>query len=95
MTKEHYIVFGASEKVSKLFVTTEEHGMKCVKIYQLKDTANKSVNDTNVFVDDIEGIYTTLYFAKAYGKETLKIFISVLQKLLNDWKAEEDNGGDT
>ena len=92
MTKEHYIVFGASEKVSKLFIATEEHGMKCIKIYQLKDTANKSVNDTDANVDDIEGIYTTLYFAKAYGKETLKIFISVLQKLLDEWESENGDG---
>ena len=90
MTKEHYVVFGATEKPNKGLICTSDpkNHVKAVTICQLKDGTDKDYGET-ITADDISGYYTTLMFC---NKKSLDMFIQTLQEMSNrwdEWEAEE------
>ena len=81
--KEHYVVFGATEKPDKALIVTKspETHIRAVTICQLKDGLGKDYGDS-VEDGDINGYYTTLMFCK---KESLDTFIKSLEVMREKW----------
>ena len=88
MRREHYVVFGAWKEPNKVLIAAKPEngpGRRALVIGQLRDSSSYGYGDS-VARDDVEGIYTTLFFCK---KESLDAFIKTLVAMREDWDKEE------
>ena len=79
----HYIVLGAAPKADKgaLAYFDEKAGMFAVKILQLDETKEKDDGKDGFSIEDVDGEYTTIYFAHQRGRDSLRMLIEVLTDL--------------
>lgn len=84
----HYVVLGARDSANKAVIAYKTDnkgpGKYAVAITELNGEHNRG--DTDFPFEDVDGIYTTLYFCK---RESLDVLIKVLEKLRDMWREED------
>ena len=85
MRHSHYIVFGAGTKPNKVLVlgkATKGPGKWAISICEARNDGKYTYGD-EVKAEDVEGIYTTLYFCK---KESVEVMINALRLIEEGWE---------
>lgn len=85
--RKHYVVFGAGGIPDKGVLGMKSRQMSGYELHvlQLRNDGKYEYGD-NFEIDDIDGEYTTLYFAK---KDSLKSFIKSCEALLQMWEHKD------
>lgn len=98
--KRSWIVFGARDKGDKSLLAyyDTKASMFAIKILQQYDDCQREfgVNanvDYGTLYNEIEGEYTTLYFAKKNGIKSIDSFIDILEQVKRWMEAEELKDG--
>lgn len=89
--REHYVVFGVPDTANKAVIAGKSKrlpGAYAVAITDLQGTHERG--ETDFPIDDIGGVYTTLYFCK---RESLDTFIRVLEYLRDRWDEKSESAG--
>lgn len=97
--KKHWIVFGARDKGDKSLLAyyDKRASMFAVKILQQYDDCQHDFGrisaDCGSLISEIEGEYTTLYFAKKNGIKSIDSFIDILEQVKIWMEVEELKDG--
>lgn len=87
MRREHYVVFGAGDEPNKVLMIAKPPngpGEMALVIGQARNNGKYNYGD-DVVAEDVEGIYTTLFFCK---RESIDVLIKTLEKMREEWGKE-------